>query len=89
MCVLVSGCEIAPPNLVPPTPHRHTPTQYSLTYMIYMHTGAEPIRKATMDDFNKVCWWVWVNRSVDVFDFLRGGWEHDAVVENQRLAGTS
>ena len=21
--------------------------------MIYMHTGAEPIRKATMDDFNK------------------------------------
>ena len=31
-----------------------TTDEYTLTYMIYMHTGAEPIRPTTMEDFNRV-----------------------------------
>lgn len=31
-----------------------TTDDYTLTYMIYMHTGAEPIRPTTMEDFNRV-----------------------------------
>ena len=31
-----------------------TTEEYTLTYMIYMHTGAEPIRPTTMEDFNRV-----------------------------------